>query len=164
MRKPLLKYTYCRVYNKDDAEDIVQDALLILHSKMNENNPNKSFYNWALAICKFQILKYLTIHKRNKIYLIEDLEVTSDSLSYCCNNDPFNNFCNIEKIPIWTEINPFLNNTEKKVFNLCLSGSSPKEIMFELKLTQSHYSVSKARALKKAKKLLKDKSIQNYKL
>lgn len=131
---------------------------------MNENDVNKSFYGWAMAICRFQILKYLTIHKRNKIHLIEDLEISSDSLSYYHNNNPFKNFCNTEKTPIRTQINPFLNNTEKKVFDLFLSGSSPKEIMLELKLTQSHYSVSKSRALRKAKELFKDKPIKEYKL
>ena len=52
---------------------------------------------------------------------------------------------------------------QKKVFSLSLKGWSPKDIIYALKITQSNYSVSKSRALKKAQALFANKSIKNYK-
>jgi RNA polymerase sigma factor (sigma-70 family) len=162
LRKPLLKYTYCRVFNKDDAEDIVQDVLFILHSKMNENDSNKNFYNWAISICKFQIMGYLTRRSRSKIIFTENYE----ELNFALLNEtcPALKLLSKEKSSVALKSSSLLNSIEKKVFLLCLQGFRPIQVMDKLKISRSNFSVSKSRALKKMKAHYSNKSLQNHKL
>ena len=162
LRKPLLKYTCCRVYNKDDAEDIVQDVLVILHSKINEIDSNKNFNNWAFSICKFQIMGYLTRRARSKIVFTENYE----ELNFALLNEtsPAVKLLSKEKTSVISRSSSLLNNTEKKVFLLCLQGLKPTEVMDELKISRSNFSVTKSRALKKMKAHYSNKSLQNHKL
>ena len=164
IRGLLFNYTKIRVYNKEDAEDIVQNVLVILHEKMNEFDANKNFCSWALTICNFQIKAYFSKSKRNKVVSILDEEnMSPESLGYFCNRMPFQDLIQEEKQKLTTEIINNLNTMEKKVFSLSLKGFSAKDIIYSLKITPSNYSVSKSRALKKAKELFSNKSIKNYK-
>lgn len=89
--------------------------------------------------------------------------MSAESLGYFCNKMPFQDLIQKEKKSVSKRILSILNKTEKEVFSLSLKGWSPKDIMYTLKITQSNYSVSKSRALKKAKALFTNKSIKNYK-
>jgi len=165
IRGLLFNYTKIRVYNKEDAEDIVQNVLVILHKKMNEFDANKNFCSWALTICNFQIKGYFSKVKRNKVVSILDEEnMSPESLGSFYSRMPFQDLIQEEKQKVTTEIINNLNTMEKKVFSLSLKGFSSKDIIYSLKITQSHYSASKSRALKKAKKLFKNKNKINYKL
>tara|TARA_B110000305_G_scaffold177955_1_gene197106 strand:+ start:703 stop:1257 length:555 start_codon:yes stop_codon:yes gene_type:complete len=165
IRGLLFNYTKIRVYNKEDAEDIVQNVLVILHKKMNEFDANKNFCSWALTICNFQIKGYFSKVKRNKVVSTLDEEnMSPESLGYFCDRMPFQDLIQEEKQKLTIEIINNLNTMEKKVFSLSLKGFSSKDIIYSLKITQSHYSASKSRALKKAKKLFKNKNKINYKL
>ena len=160
----LLKYANQRVFNKQDAEDIVQNVLIILSKKMNEFDANKNFCSWAFSICNFQIKAYLSKGKRNKVVSILDKEnMSPESLGFSYNRMPFQDLIQEEKQKVTTEIMNNLNTMEKKVFSLSLKGFSAKDIIYNLKITPSNYSVSKSRALKKAKELFANKSIKNYK-
>jgi RNA polymerase sigma factor (sigma-70 family) len=164
IRSPLLNFAKSKVSNKQDAEDIVQDCLLILSKKRNEYDPNKSWRSWAFKICHFQIKGYLSNSKRKRLLNILDQEnMSAESLGYFCNKMPFQDLIQKEKKSVSKRILSILNKTEKEVFSLSLKGWSPKDIMYTLKITQSNYSVSKSRALKKAKALFTNKSIKNYK-
>ena len=66
IRRPLLNYTRSKIYGAGNAEDVVQNTLLILCQKMNQFDANKSFHGWAFKICNFQIKKYLSTLKRRK--------------------------------------------------------------------------------------------------
>lgn len=165
IRSPLLAFAKSKVLNKQDAEDIVQDCLLILSKKRNEYDPNKSWRSWAFRICHFQIKGYLSSSKRKKVLNILDEENMSlESLGYFESKLPFQGLIQKEKKSVIKQIRSVLNNTEKEVFSLSLKGWSPKDIIYALKITQSNYSVSKSRALKKAKALFVNKSIKNYKI
>lgn len=164
VRPPLLAFTRSKVSNKQDAEDIVQDCLLILSKKRNQYDPNKSWRSWAFRICHFQIKGYFSKTKRNKVFSILDNEKMSpESLGYFESKLPFQNLIQEEKKSVSEQILSVLNNTEKEVFSLSLKGWSPKDIIYTLKITQSNYGVAKSRALKKAKALFANKSIKNYK-
>lgn len=89
--------------------------------------------------------------------------MSPESLGYFESKLPFQDLIQGEKRSIIKQIRSVLNNTEKEVFSLSLKGWSPKDIIYSLKITQSHYSVSKSRALKKAQALFVNKSIKNYK-
>jgi RNA polymerase sigma factor (sigma-70 family) len=164
IRSPLLAFAKSKILNKQDSEDIVQDCLLILSKKRNEYDPNKSWRSWAFRICHFQIKGYLSRSKRKKVLNILDEEnMSPESLGYFESKLPFQDLIQEEKRSVLKQIKTLLNKTEKEVFSLSLKGWSPKDIMYTLKITQSNYSVSKSRALKKAQALFANKSIKNYK-
>ena len=164
VRRLLLNYIKPRVFNKEDAEDIVQNVLIILSKKMNEFDANKNFCSWALTICNFQIKAYFSKSKRNKVVsILDEGNMSPESLGYFCDRMPFQNLIQEEKQKVTTQIINNLNTMEKKVFSLSLKGFSAKDIIYSLKITPSNYSVSKSRALKKAKELFANKSIKNYK-
>lgn len=65
--KPFLfKFISPRIYNNEDAKDVLQNTLLILIKNKINYNPKKSFYSWAFTICHFQIKKFLSQKKRNR--------------------------------------------------------------------------------------------------
>lgn len=164
VRRLLFRYIKFRVFNKEDAEDIVQNVLVILHKKMNEFDPNKNFCSWALTISNFQIKAYFSKNKRNKVVSILDEEnMSPESLGSFYSRMPFQDLIQEEKQKVTTEIMNKLNTIEKKVFSLSLKGFGAKDIIYSLKITPSNYSVSKSRALKKAKALFSNRSIKNYK-
>lgn len=142
----------------------MQDCLIILSKKKKEYDPNKSWRSWAFRICDFQIKSYLSKVKRSKVLTILDEEnMSPESLGYFYDKMPFQNLIQEEKKSISRQVMSILNKTEKEVFSLSLKGWSPKDIMYTLKITQSHYGASKSRALKKAKSFFSNKSIKNYK-
>jgi DNA-directed RNA polymerase specialized sigma subunit len=131
---------------------------------MNEFDPNKNFCSWALAISNFQIKAYFSKNKRSKVVSILDEEnMSPESLGSFYSRMPFQDLIQEEKQKVTTEIMNKLNTIEKKVFSLSLKGFGAKDIIYSLKITPSNYSVSKSRALKKAKELFSNKSIKNYK-
>lgn len=67
VRPSLLYFCSSRIYNKHDAEDIVQDVTRILAEKQSEFDESKSFYSWAFRILHFQIKKYFTDLKRSAL-------------------------------------------------------------------------------------------------
>jgi RNA polymerase sigma factor (sigma-70 family) len=163
IRSPLLAFAKSKVSNNQDAEDIVQDCLLILSKKRNEYDSNKNWRSWAFRICHFQIKGYFSKTKRNKLLTILDSEnMSPESLGYFESKLPFQNLIQEEKKSVSKQVLSILNKTEKEVLSLSLKGWSPKDIIYTLKITQSNYSVSKSRALKKAKALFANKSIKNY--
>tara|TARA_R110002020_G_scaffold180152_1_gene374234 strand:+ start:19756 stop:20028 length:273 start_codon:yes stop_codon:yes gene_type:complete len=89
--------------------------------------------------------------------------MSPESLGYFESKLPFQNLIQEEKKSVSKQILSILNKTEKEVFSLSLKGWSSKDIIYTLKITPSNYSVSKSRALKKAKALFANKSIKNYK-
>jgi len=164
IRPALLRYARSRIKSSHQAEDIVQDVLLILAQKKNELDPNKSFYNWAFQICYFQIRAFLTKSKRNKVFCEEDPEsMASDSLGYFYSKMPFQDLIQKEKKSIKKEIMSTLCSKEKKVFSLSLDGWGADDIIYHLKINKNIYHTTKSRALKKAKQLFKNQSINNYK-
>ena len=163
IRAPLLAFAKSRISNNEDAEDVTQNCLAILSQKRKEYDPNRSWSGWAFKICSFQIKAYFSKIKRNKIASILDEEnMFPESLGYFDSRMPFQDLIQKEKKSISKQVMSILNKTEKEVFSLSLKGWSPKDIIYSLKITQSHYSVSKSRALKKAKALFANKSIKNY--
>lgn len=129
---------------------------------MNQNDSNKSFYNWAFTICKFQIMGYLTISSRNKVVFTESYEGLD--CQFFDENCPIFKLLSKEKKSVINKSASILSNTEKKVFLLCLKGFRPTQVMKKLNISRSLFSVSKSRALQKVKAYYSNKSIKNYKL
>jgi RNA polymerase sigma factor (sigma-70 family) len=162
LRPALLNYTNKRVFNKQDAEDIVQNTLLILINKKDIFDPKKSFLSWGLNICQFQIKSYLTKRKRCLIDFFDDRNAPIECLgSFCCST-PARKLINKEKLSVFMQIKHLLTIKEKSIFELALSGHTPKEIKIKLKMTHGHYAISRHRGLAKAKKYFSNKSIIEY--
>jgi RNA polymerase sigma factor (sigma-70 family) len=165
LRPTLLRFCNSRIYSSVDAEDVTQNTVLILIQKQKEYDSNKSFFSWAMNICRFQIMAYLKKVKRNKEYTEhEEGAFSPDSLGRFFEKMPFQDLIQDEKQKIFDQIKRFLNNREKSIFELSLKGWGSKDIMYSLKISRNSYSASKSRALKKAKDFFQNKNIQDYKV
>ena len=164
MRSPLLAYTFARISNKQEAEDIVQNVLIILAQKKDDYDSSKSFYNWAMQICYFQIRASLTKSKRNQVRVVENIENESkESIGFFCSKMPFQDIIQREKKNIESEVSHILSNLERKVFSLTIKGWSADDIAYSLKITRNHYLVTKSRTIKKLRNFLKNQSLEDYK-
>ncbi len=157
---PLLKYTSSRIFNRSDALDVTQETMLILSSKRDSFDPNKSFYGWAFRICHFQVLKYLKNKKRSKevgMTTSEDSLLASLNhfdakcpLDYALSREMFN-----ERNAMLNRFSKYLNPKQKALFDHSLAGKSSKEIMEIMGIKPRDYYSTKRRAIKKIKSLIK---------
>lgn len=164
LRPTLLKFCNSRIYSSVDAEDVTQNTVLILIQKQKEYDSNKSFFSWAMNICRFQIMAYLKSAKRNNERIEQESTSSPDSLGYFFDKMPFQDLIQDEKQKVFDQIKSLLNNREKSIFELSLKGWGSKDIIYSLKISRSAYSAGKSRALKKAKEFFQNKSIQDYKV
>ena len=156
---PLLRYAKSRIFNQSDASDVAQEAILILSSKRESFDPEKSFYGWAFRICHFQVLKYLSNRKRNKevgVDVSEDSLLASlnifDSkcpLDYALSRELINDRNRI----LYRHLNQ-LNPKQKAIFTYSLEGKSNKEIMEIMGITTSEFHSNRRRGIKKIKTLI----------
>lgn len=162
LRPALLSYTKKRISNKQDAEDVVQNTLLILFNKKSTFNASKSFLNWGISICHFQIKAYLTNQKRSKIDFVD-----CEFFHRICDHSsqtPNIKLMNKEKRSVFEKTKHILNKKERKIINLTFEGFECQEIMDKLKINRSLFSANKSRGLQKVKKYLKNQSIKEYQL
>jgi len=165
LRPTLLKFCKSKIHSFVDAEDIVQNVVLILVEKQNEYDSNKSFYSWAFNICRFQIMAYFTKIKRNKEDAIfnDSINCSPDSLGYRFEKMPFQDLIQNEKQKVFSQIKSVLSDKEKTIMELSLEGWGANDIIYRLKISRNAFTSSKSRAIKKAKNFLKDKEMKNYK-
>lgn len=178
MRPTLLRFCKSKIWSFSDAEDVAQNVILILIQKQKEYDPNKSFYSWAMNICRFQIMAYLKTIKRNREYNVSSLnadaspaskntkesECSPDSLGYFFNKMPFQNLIQDEKEKVFEQIKSTLSQKEKTIMDLSLQGWGINDITYRLKISRNAFTTCKSRALKKAKNFFKNKHIDGYKL
>jgi RNA polymerase sigma-70 factor, ECF subfamily len=60
----LFGYLYSLVHNADDADDLYQEASLVLWSKFSEYREGTSFFAWATTTARYKVLNFLRIRKR----------------------------------------------------------------------------------------------------
>jgi RNA polymerase sigma-70 factor (ECF subfamily) len=63
------------VRNPVDADDVLQEANLVLWRKANEYDPARPFLPWAMRIAQFQAMAWLKTRKRSRLVFDEDLVV-----------------------------------------------------------------------------------------
>ena len=73
IQRPLYSYILSMLPHREDAEDVLQEANLILCQKASEYSPEGNFQSWAYNIARYQIMAYLTKRKRNKISFSNEL-------------------------------------------------------------------------------------------
>ncbi len=72
------------VLNKSDAEDVFQEAAVVLWEKFDQFQPNTRFDSWALKIAQNQVLYYRQKSKRNKLSFDDTLisQLASDQIQW----------------------------------------------------------------------------------
>lgn len=157
----LLSYVKSIVFEKSDAEDIVQNTLLILCEKRNEFDENKHFQGWAFQICKFQIKKYLTQKSRDKkkgFFSIKEDDITDEPFVKIADLES-NNF---NKKRLKSSLN-HLPTRQKDLLGYILSGYSKAEILSFMKIKDINFNTIKFRAISSCKNILEKASEEKFK-
>jgi len=71
----LFGYVLTIVRNSADAEDVVQQASLILWKKFDEYRPNTNFFGWACVTARFEAMKYLRRERRYRAHFSEAFQL-----------------------------------------------------------------------------------------
>ena len=66
--------------NKEDAEDIMQEAFLKSYQHLDEFQGNSRFYTWLVRIAVNQALMKLRKRRPNQVSLDEDIETGEDTI------------------------------------------------------------------------------------
>ena len=77
----LLSLNYQRIYNfilmlvanHNDADDIMQEASVVMYEKFHSFEPGTDFLAWAKAIAKYQTLAFIKKKKREKIVFNQEI-------------------------------------------------------------------------------------------
>jgi len=81
---PLYRVMYRMVLNRDDAEDLVEEAFIKAYRSINRFDTDRPFYSWLRRIAVNNAINFLKKERRN---LTEPLEFVEKSLSNG-RNDP----------------------------------------------------------------------------
>lgn len=65
-QRPLFLYLLTRVPNPVEAEEILQEANIVIWKKFEQFTPGTNFLAWATQIAKYEVLKYRERHHRDK--------------------------------------------------------------------------------------------------
>jgi RNA polymerase sigma-70 factor (ECF subfamily) len=56
-----------------DAEEIIQDTLMVLWRKFNEFEPSTSFFAWAARVAQYEVLNYRRKNRHRELYFDDDV-------------------------------------------------------------------------------------------
>jgi RNA polymerase sigma-70 factor (ECF subfamily) len=56
-----------------DAEEIIQDTLMVLWRKFNEFEPSTSFFSWAARVAQYEVLNYRRKNRHRELYFDDDV-------------------------------------------------------------------------------------------
>jgi RNA polymerase sigma-70 factor, ECF subfamily len=71
----LFGYIYSIVRDLDDADDLFQQASVVLWDKFEQFDPARSFVNWACGVARYEVLNYLRARSRNRLYFCDKLDL-----------------------------------------------------------------------------------------
>ncbi len=69
----LLGYIYSLVRNLDDADDLFQQASLVLWDKFDQFDPSRNFAGWACGVARYEVLNFLRARSRDRLYFSDEL-------------------------------------------------------------------------------------------
>lgn len=72
-RHALYAFIAKQLINPADVEDVYQKTSIVLWKKLEQFDPNGSFFHWACGIAFNEVRNFLTVHRRNKLYFDNDL-------------------------------------------------------------------------------------------
>jgi RNA polymerase sigma-70 factor (ECF subfamily) len=84
-----------------DAEEIIQDTLMVLWRKFDEFDPSTSFFSWAARVAQYEVLNYRRKNRHRELYFddevlsalaitaldqMDDMELQRAALENCIKN------------------------------------------------------------------------------
>lgn len=72
-QKKLYVYILSMVFHVNDADDILQDTLVLMWEKFDEFQPGTDFTAWGKAIARHKILKYLHNNSSSRLHFNDNL-------------------------------------------------------------------------------------------
>lgn len=139
--KPLLpslyRIAYFVVRNKQDAEDVVQDALIKAYTKLYTYDETKgAFKQWINSIVYFTAID--AYRKNKKYYCVEDVALSFEDTQYCGIKEM------IDGLPY-----------KSRLIIVCLAnGLTNSEIAERLGITYNNAAVMVHRARKQLRKMM----------
>ncbi len=73
VRHSLYAYIFSLLPNRDDAEDVFQRVSIILWKKMEQFDPEGSFFSWACGVAFYEVKNFLRVSSRKRLQFREDL-------------------------------------------------------------------------------------------
>jgi RNA polymerase sigma-70 factor (ECF subfamily) len=69
----LSAFVHTLVPSWQDAEEIVQDTLVVLWRKFDEFDPGTSFFSWAARVAQYEVLNYRRKNRHREMILADDV-------------------------------------------------------------------------------------------
>jgi RNA polymerase sigma factor (sigma-70 family) len=155
IRNKLFRYAYMILNNRQEAEDVVQEALIKLWVKKNDLNRISNIEAWSMTMVKnlsFDLLR--KVKKINKV----SLETFIDQKSHESHEHSFDRAEDMERIRLM--INALPERQQQLIFLRDVEGHSYLEISHMMGLDENIVKVTLFRARENLrKKILK---IENY--
>jgi RNA polymerase sigma-70 factor, ECF subfamily len=74
-------YLYSVLRNLDDAEDVMQDAILAMWRRFDDFDRSRPFVAWAMKFAEFSALNHLRSKRRNPVFVNEELVAALSEVS-----------------------------------------------------------------------------------
>jgi len=157
--KPILmSFALKKIRSRSDAEDLVQNSLIILFKKKASFDSGKSFYNWAFTILNFQIKGYYTRCSRSKEDLFCEVENFSNNAHFDYINSRDLSEKKKDQLLALNLNRDCLSTRESQVLSLTLKGFKQVEISKELKIRACHVSDYNKKIIAKIKLKLSEET------
>jgi len=159
--QPTLKsFVESKIFNKDDAGDIIQNANQVALNKRDIFDKDKSFEAWIIGIAKYQIKDYLKKNKKKLSTISLDIGRNGEAYVFdkspqsWLSNIPFSDIVAEERRALWLQIRARLTKKQILIFDLTCQGFSPKQISKKLDMKARTVSVLKTRLIQRAKRFI----------
>lgn len=71
--REMLRYIMALIPRRDDAEEILQRAALVLWERFEEFDQEREFLPWALRVCYFEVLNFRKEKARSRLVFSEEV-------------------------------------------------------------------------------------------
>ena len=144
----LSSFVRSRVFNHQDAMDVLQDINAVVLNKEGSYDKKQPFEGWVIGIAKYQILNYF---KRTAKRQTSSLDYSPEPF---LEDIPFAHIVREEREALCSQIREILTPQQKKIFHLLCLGCSTQQIATQLNLTHGTVNTSKHRLIQRAKRYL----------
>ena len=72
-QRPVFLFILSQISNPAEAEEILQETNLVIWNKCEQFEPGTNFKAWACQIARYEVLKWLDRHRRDKHYFNDEL-------------------------------------------------------------------------------------------
>ena len=144
LRKPLLRYLVCLGLSSDEAQDVVQDAFLILHRHLTSGGSQENIRGWLFRVAHNQARNRQNRYDRN---FSAASDVAMDAVSH--EATPERAVLEKEKFQQLRKAVRLLSASERECLSLRAAGLRYREIGDVLGIARSMVSDTVERAVKK---------------